>query len=90
MPMNSYPGQIPPVSSLLGRSSPLDTVGPSSPYADRSTLPVGQSGATSGPLCGAPIAANTTGQFGFTTGETGYAYVEPTVAHFVPNYYTPQ
>jgi hypothetical protein len=29
MPMNSYPGQVPPSSSLLGRSAPLDTVGPS-------------------------------------------------------------
>jgi hypothetical protein len=29
MPMNSYLEQIPPPSSLLGRSMPLDTVGPS-------------------------------------------------------------
>jgi hypothetical protein len=34
--------------------------------------------------------ANTTGQFGFTTGQTGYAYAEPVVAHNAPNYYTPQ
>jgi hypothetical protein len=40
--------------------------------------------------CGAPIIANTTGQFGCTTGQTGYAYAEPTVAHYAPNYYTPQ
>jgi hypothetical protein len=26
MPMNSYPGKIPPPSSLLGRSVPLNTV----------------------------------------------------------------
>jgi hypothetical protein len=33
MPMNSYPGQIPPPSSLLGRSAPMDTVGSSGfPY----------------------------------------------------------
>ena len=29
MPMNSYPGQVPPLSSLLGRSASLNTVGPS-------------------------------------------------------------
>jgi hypothetical protein len=29
MPMNSYSGQIQPLSSLLGRSAPLNTVGPS-------------------------------------------------------------
>jgi hypothetical protein len=34
--------------------------------------------------------ANATGQFGFTTGQTGYAYAEPAVAHHAPNYYTPQ
>jgi hypothetical protein len=34
--------------------------------------------------------ANTTGQFGFNTGQTGYAYTEPDVAHHAPNYYTPQ
>jgi hypothetical protein len=39
---------------------------------------------------GAPIIANTTGQFGCTTGQTGYAYAEPTVAHYAPNYNTPQ
>jgi hypothetical protein len=90
MPMNSYPGQIPPLSSLLGRSTPLDTVGPSElfpgesgPYADCPAFPVGQSGATLGPPRGAPIVANTTGQ-------SGYAYTEPTVAHYAPSYYTPQ
>jgi hypothetical protein len=48
MPMNSYPRQIPPPSSLLGRSMPLDTVGSSEllpvesgPYADRPAFPVG-------------------------------------------------
>jgi predicted transcriptional regulator len=42
MPMNSYSGQIQPLSFLLGRSAPLKTVGPSEPlpgpydpYADR-------------------------------------------------------
>jgi hypothetical protein len=29
MPMNSYPGQVPPPPSLLGRSTPLDMVGQS-------------------------------------------------------------
>jgi hypothetical protein len=29
MPMNSYPGQVPPPPSLIGRSTPLNTVGPS-------------------------------------------------------------
>ena len=80
--INSYLGQIPPLSSLLGRSAPLDTVGPSE------LLP-GQSGAAPGPPRGAPISANMTGQFRFTTRQTGYTYVEPTVAHFSPNYYTP-
>jgi hypothetical protein len=96
MPMILYPGQIPP-PSLLGRSTPLDTVGPSEllpeqfdPYADHPAFPVGQSGAAPGPPCGASIAANTTGQFGFTTGHTGYTYVETNVAHCAPNYYTPQ
>jgi hypothetical protein len=42
MPMNSYPGQVPPSPTLLGRSAPRDTVGPSEllpgqcgAYADR-------------------------------------------------------
>jgi hypothetical protein len=112
--MNSYPGQVPPPPSLLGRSAPLNTVGPfellpgpsgpyadrpacstgqsgaalgppssllgrsatldavgpsellpgpSDPYADRPTFYVGQSGAVPGLLCGAPIMANTIGQF---------------------------
>ena len=90
MPMNSYPGQIPPPPSLLGKSTPLDTVGPSGPYADRLAFPTRQSGAVLGPPHGAPIASNTTGQIGFTTGQTGYAYAEPNVAHYAPNYYTPQ
>jgi hypothetical protein len=42
VPMNSYPGQVPPPPSLLGRLTPLNTVGPSEllprpsgPYANR-------------------------------------------------------
>ena len=54
MPMNSYPGQIPPPPSLLGRSAPLDMVEPSG------LLP-GQSGTAPGLPRGAPIIANTTG-----------------------------
>jgi hypothetical protein len=134
MPMNSYPGQVPPPPSLLGRSAPLNTVGPSGPYADRPACSAGQSGAALGPPPslfgrsatldaigpsemlpgpsdpyadrpafyagqsgavpglprGAPIMANTTGQFGCTTVQTGYTYAEPAVAHHAPNYYTPQ
>jgi hypothetical protein len=97
MPMNSYPGQIPPPSSLLGRSVPLDTVGPSEllprqfgPYTERLAFRVRQSGTEPGLPRGSLIIANTTGQFGCTTGQTGYAYAEPTVAHYAPNYYTPQ
>jgi hypothetical protein len=48
MSMNSYPRQVPPSPSLLGRSAPLDTVGPSEllpgqsgPYADRSAFLAG-------------------------------------------------
>jgi hypothetical protein len=95
--MNSYPGQIPPPPSLLGRSMPLDTVGSSKllpgqsgPYADRPTFPAGQSGTAPGLPRGTPIIANTTDQFGCTTGHTRYPYAEPTVAHYAPNYYTPQ
>jgi hypothetical protein len=62
MPMNSYPGQIPPTPSLLGRSMPLDTVKPSEllpgqsdPYLDRPAFPVEQFGALSGPPRGAPM-----------------------------------
>jgi hypothetical protein len=97
MPMNSYPGQVPPSSSLLGRSTPLDTVGPSEllpgqsgPYADRPAFPAEQSGTAPGLPRGAPIIANTTGQFGCTIEQTGYAYAEPTNAHYAPIYYTPQ
>ena len=137
---NSYSGQIQPPSSLLGRSVPLNTVGPSEPlpgpsgpYADRTACSAGQSGATLGPQPslldrsatldavgpfellsgpsglyadrpafhagqsgaapglphGVPIMANATDQFRFTTGQTGYAYAEPAVAHHAPNYYTP-
>jgi hypothetical protein len=56
MSMNSYPGQVPPPPSLLGRSAALNTVGssellpgPSDPYADRPACYDGQSGATVGP-----------------------------------------
>jgi hypothetical protein len=56
MPMNSYPGQVPPPLSLLGRSAPLNTVGPSEllpgpsgPYADRLACSARQSGAALGP-----------------------------------------
>jgi hypothetical protein len=90
MPMNSYPGQIPPPPSLLGRSAPLDTGKPCGPYAGRPAFPVGQSGAAPEPPRGAPIIANTTGQFGFTTGQTEYAYTEHIVKRYAPNYYTPQ
>jgi hypothetical protein len=68
MPMNSYPGQIPPLPSLLGRSAPLDTVGPSEllpgqsgPYADRPVFLVGQYETAPGLPRGAPIIVNTTG-----------------------------
>jgi hypothetical protein len=95
--MNSYPRQIPPPSSLLGRSTPLNTVEPSEllpgqsgPYVDHPAFSAKHSRAAPGPPCGAPIVANTIGQFGFTTGQTGYAYTEPIVAHYAPNYYTPQ
>jgi hypothetical protein len=81
MPMNSYPGQIQPPPSLIGRSATLDVVGPSEllpgpsgPYADHPAFPAGQSGAAPGLPCGVPIMANATDQFGFTTGQTGYAY----------------
>jgi hypothetical protein len=120
MPMNSYSGQIQPPPSLLGRSAPLNTVGPSEPlpvsfgpYADRTTCSAGQSRAALGPPSsligrsvtldavgpsgaapglphGVSIMVNTTGQFGFNTGQTGYTYAEPAVAHHAPNYYTPQ
>jgi hypothetical protein len=86
-----------PPSSLIGRSATLDAVGPSEllpepsgPYADRPTFPAGQSGAAPGLPRAVPIMANGTGQFGFTTGQNGYAYAEPAVAHHAPNYYTPQ
>ena len=38
MPMNSYSGQIQPPSSLLGRSAPLNVVGPSEPLPGPSGL----------------------------------------------------
>jgi hypothetical protein len=64
--------------------------GPSNPYTDRPTFYAGQSGAVPGLPHGTPIMANTTGQFGCTTVQTGYTYAEPVVAHHAPNYYTPQ
>jgi hypothetical protein len=52
MPMYSYSGQIQPLSSLLGRSAPLNAVGPSEPlpglsgpYTNRPACSTGQSGA---------------------------------------------
>jgi hypothetical protein len=97
MPMNSYPGQVPPPPSLLGRSATLDAVGPSEllprpsdPYTDRPAFYAGQSGAVPGLPHGAPIMANTIDQFGCTTVQTGYTYAEPAVVHHAPNYYTPQ
>jgi hypothetical protein len=97
MSMKSYPGQILPSSSLLSKSAPLDTarpselmLGPTGPYTDRPAFPAKQSGAAVGLPHGALIIENTTGQFGFTTGHTEYAYTEPTVAHYAPNYYPPQ
>jgi hypothetical protein len=81
-----------PPPSLLGRSATLDAVGPSEllpgpsdPYADRPAFYAGQSGAVPGLPRGAPIMANTTGQFGCTTVQTGYTYAEPAVAHHAPN-----
>jgi hypothetical protein len=71
--MNSYLGQIPLQSSLLGKSVPLDMVGPSElllrqsgPYVDRPAFRALKSGAAPGPPRGAPIVANTTGQSGIT------------------------
>jgi hypothetical protein len=81
--MNSYPGQIPPPLSLLSRSAPWT-------WSNLRAFLAGQPGAAQGPPRGVPIIANTTEQFGFTTGQTEYAYAEPTVAHYAPNYYTPQ
>jgi hypothetical protein len=96
MPINSYPGQIPPLSSLLSRSTPLDTLGPSEllpgqsgPYADRPAFPAGQSETAPGLPRGAPIIANTADQFGCTIGQTEYAYAEPIVAYYAQNYYIP-
>jgi hypothetical protein len=56
MPMNSYPGQIQPPPSLLGRSAPQNAVGPSEPlpgpfgpYANRPACSAGQYEAALGP-----------------------------------------
>jgi hypothetical protein len=57
---------------------------------DRPAFPTGQSGVTPGLPRGVSIMANATGQFGFTTGQTGYEYAEPAVAHHALNYYIPQ
>jgi hypothetical protein len=80
MLMNSYPGQISPPPSLLGRSTPLDTVGPSEPlpgqsdpYTDRPTFLAGQSGVAPEPPRGAPIVANQTGQSEFTIRQSDIA-----------------
>jgi hypothetical protein len=71
MPMDSYSGQIQPPPSLLGRSVPLNMVGPSEllpgpsgPYADCPAFPVGQFEAAPGLQRGVPIMANATSQFG--------------------------
>jgi hypothetical protein len=55
MSMNSYLGQIPPLSSLLGGSAPLDMVGPSEllpgpsgSYADHLAFLARQSGTALG------------------------------------------
>jgi hypothetical protein len=97
MSMNSYPGQISPLSSLLDRSTSLDMVVPfelllelSGPYANGPAFRTGHSGTAPGQLRGTPIIVNTTRQFRFTTGQTRYAYTEPTIAHYAPNYYIPQ
>jgi hypothetical protein len=81
MPMNSYPGQVPPPPSLLGRSANLDAVGPSEllpgssdPYTNCPAFYAGPSGAVPGLPCGAPIMVNTTGQFGCTIVQTRYTY----------------
>jgi hypothetical protein len=67
--MNSYPEKIPPPSSLLGRSAPLNMVGlsellpgQSDPYANHPAFPIEQFGVALGPPRGAPIVANTIGQ----------------------------
>jgi hypothetical protein len=64
--------------------------GQSGLYTDHQAFPAGQSATALGLPRGTPIIANTTGQFVCTTGQTEYAYAEPTVAHYTPNYYTPQ
>jgi hypothetical protein len=104
MPMNLYTGKLPPPSSLLGRSAPLDTVGPFElwpGYVDRPIFSGGQSGATLGPTCGAPIEMNTSRLAGLTIGQpgiasnrsstwagpSGYACTKPTVAHYAAIYY---
>jgi hypothetical protein len=78
--MNSYPGQIPPSPSLLGRSTPLDTVGPSEPlpgqsdpYTDRLTFLSIPSGVALEPPRGALIVANQTGQSEFTIRQSDIA-----------------
>jgi hypothetical protein len=80
MPMNSYLRQIPPLSSLLGKSTPLDMIGlfkplprQSGPYADHSSYPARQFGAALGPSRGTPVIANTTRQSGITIGQSGLA-----------------
>jgi hypothetical protein len=72
--------------------------------SDRPAFLAGQSGAAPGLPRGVSIVANTTGQSGFTigqssivsdrpiawAGQSGYTYTEPTVAHYAPIYYIPQ
>jgi hypothetical protein len=71
---------------------------------DHSSFPAGQFRAALGPSHGTPVIANTTGQSGFTIGQSGlasnrpatwarlsrYTYAEPTIANHTPIYYTPQ
>jgi hypothetical protein len=81
MSMNSYSGQIQPPSSLLGRSAPLNTVGPSEPlsglsgaYADRTACFAGPSGAALGPppsLIGRSATLDAVGPSELLRGQSG-------------------
>jgi hypothetical protein len=64
--------------------------GQSDRYTNRLAFPARQSGATPGPPHDAPVVANTIGQSVLTIGQSGYTYIEPTVAHYAPIYHTPQ
>jgi hypothetical protein len=79
--MNSYTGQVPPPPSLLGRSAPMNTVGPSEllpgpsgPYADRPACSAGQSRAALGPpssLLGRPVTLDAVGPSELLPGPSG-------------------